>query len=492
MAEFKESDHPRDKEGKFSTSGGGGASAGGQALAVKRAAVKDAMRKIAAGSTEVTIPALRDDLEQYGGTNDVTIVQGWAAEGGKGAGLSHIIKEHGEGVIPGVLEAVIDGKVLRATKVGGKVHKVTLVKGDYEAVLSLNEYGKKKTWLLTGFNTKAPKGQKMEAKDALGGDSRFSPGTMPMQDGPVFSPPGLGADASFMKIVAQLAGKSRFAMDAASKRHVDGNGWFEVDANPISKVGVFYYSGRFIGPELDPDQLYPVFRPPEELSDPACIESFKLLPWTNDHPSRLLGAADGAVAPEDQGIEGIIGEKVFFDPTDGMLKANIKVFSQRHADVVNAGKKELSAGYHCKYEYAPGVWQGKPYQFVQRQIRGNHLASVDSGRMGPDVSVMDGFRFVIDSAEMKFMKKTNQVRRVMNTLIRYGQDAEENPEASEEEKGELETLKGLIGQAAPLMEQLAALPTIMAKTQLEDEPANDEEDPDNDALANAAQAAAAG
>ena len=268
-----------------------------------------------------------------------------------------------------------------------------------------------------------------------------------------------------------------------TNRKYDENGFWEVERNPISRVGVFFYSGRCISNDLDPNQLYPVFRPPEELNDPECIDSFKLLPWTDDHPQRLLG--DGEPA-EEHGIEGVIGEKVFFDPAEGMLKANIKVFSQRHADLINSGKRELSAGYHCKYEYSPGEWNGKPYQFIQRQIRGNHLASVDSGRMGPEVAVMDGFRFTIDSSEFKQMKKTNQIRKMMNRLIQFAQDAEENPELEEQEKGEIETLKSLVGQAAPLMDQLAALPTIMAKTQMEEEAAEDE-DPDNDLLKKAAE-----
>ena len=271
-----------------------------------------------------------------------------------------------------------------------------------------------------------------------------------------------------------------------TNRKYDENGFWEVERNPISRVGVFFYSGRCISEDLDPNQLYPVFRPPEELSDPECIESFKLLPWSDDHPDRLLGNTPGAIPAEEKGIEGVIGEKVFFDPSEGMLKANIKVFSRRHDNAVSLGKRELSAGYHCKYEYSPGEWNGKPYQFIQRQIRGNHLASVDSGRMGPEVAVMDGFRFTIDSSELKQMKKTNQIRKMMNRLIQFAQDAEENTELEEQEKGEIETLKTLVGQAAPLMDQLAALPTIMAKTQMEEDAAEDE-DPDNDLLKKAAE-----
>lgn len=270
-----------------------------------------------------------------------------------------------------------------------------------------------------------------------------------------------------------------------SARKRDVNGWFQVDANPISRVGVFFYSGKVISPDLEPDKMYAVFRPPEELSDPEFIESVKLLPWADDHPARLFGDDEPV---EDHGIEGVIGEKVFFDPTDGTLKANIKCFSKRHENLVNAGKRELSFGYRCKYEYAPGEWNGKPYQFVQRHLRGNHLSTVGSGRMGPSVGVMDGFRFTIDSAEFRPMKKTNQIRRMMNSIIKYAQDAEENPDLEEQEKGEIDTLKGLISQAAPLMDQLASLPTIMAKTQMEEEAAEDEDDPDADLLKKAAEA----
>ena len=258
-----------------------------------------------------------------------------------------------------------------------------------------------------------------------------------------------------------------------SARRQDLNGWFEVEGNPISKVGVFPYSGKFISPDLDPNTLYSVYRPAEELSDPECLQSFKLVPWTNDHPRRLLGTGEGAVKPEDKGIEGVIGEKVYFDPEDQMLKANIKVFSAAHADRINSGKEELSAGYQCTYEYNPGTWNGEEYQYIQRNIRGNHLASVDDGRMGPDVSVMDSVQFTIDSKEFKPMKKTNKIRKVMNALIRYAHDAEEKA-TEPEEKSEMAQLQDLLKKVTPLMQQISQLNSVMASPQLADEPDGDE------------------
>jgi hypothetical protein len=42
------------------------------------------------------------------------------------------------------------------------------------------------------------------------------------------------------------------------------------------------------------------------------------------------------------------------------------------------------------YDWTPGVTpDGQSYDAVQRQLRGNHLALVREGRMGPDVAVLD-------------------------------------------------------------------------------------------------------
>lgn len=53
----------------------------------RREKVAGAMRQIGNGKEEVVLPALRNDLEQYGGTNDMTIIRGdgkkdWFTSGG--------------------------------------------------------------------------------------------------------------------------------------------------------------------------------------------------------------------------------------------------------------------------------------------------------------------------------------------------------------------------------------------------------------------------
>jgi len=186
------------------------------------------------------------------------------------------------------------------------------------------------------------------------------------------------------------------AMDRAaqSARKYDLNGWFEVKGNPISKVGVFDYSGAQVGaPPADANKIYRVYRPAEELADPETIASFKLTPLINDH--RMLG--EGHTAADEYGVDGVIGENVYF--ANDTLYANIKVFSKGLAEDLKKGKVDLSLGYRCIYDFTAGSYNGQVYDCIQRKPRGNHIALVDQGRMGPGVKVLDHLVFTVDAKE---------------------------------------------------------------------------------------------
>ena len=199
-----------------------------------------------------------------------------------------------------------------------------------------------------------------------------------------------------------------YSSDSASAKEYDLNGWPEIKGNPISKVGVFPYSGQQISADLEPDKMYQVYRSEEELSHPETVESFKLLPWTDEHA--MLGAeGEGMLPAERKGIHGVIGENVYYE--DGYLKGNIKIFSEKLAKLIQEGKKELSIGYRCLYDMTPGVYNGIKYDAVQRNIRGNHLALVGEGRSGPDVAVLDHFKLVLDAKELKMPDMKREEKR---------------------------------------------------------------------------------
>ncbi|HEA4453764.1 TPA: DUF2213 domain-containing protein [Proteus mirabilis] len=186
-----------------------------------------------------------------------------------------------------------------------------------------------------------------------------------------------------------------------TKRQYDLNGWLEVKDNPISKVGVFDYLGFEIGAPI-PEKIYKVYRPQEELASTETINSFKLMPFVDEH--EMLGK-DGTPA-ETKGIQGVIGERVYFEYP--YLRGNIKILSNSALNQIEGGKIELSPGYRCVYDFTPGEFNGERYDAIQRHIRANHLALVDEGRTGADVAVQDHSVITIDTKELIRMNPENE------------------------------------------------------------------------------------
>ena len=175
-----------------------------------------------------------------------------------------------------------------------------------------------------------------------------------------------------------------------SKRVVDINGWITIKDNPILKAGIFPYLGSEIG-QGEPTRVYKVLRSEEELSKPEAIKSFELVPLINEH--FVLGEL--GTDTDDKAIDGIVGESIYFEAP--YLKSNIKVFGKHIKKLIEVGKIELSAGYSCKYIPSEN---NPDYDFIQTDIRANHLALVEAGRNGSDVAVQDALKFTLDSKEL--------------------------------------------------------------------------------------------
>lgn len=229
--------------------------------------------------------------------------------------------------------------------------------------------------------------------------------------------PVMDAEAEFLaKKRAELLASTSNSHDAQdTARQPDTNGWVEIKGNPITKTGVFDYLGSSMMPELEPSKVYKVYRPPEALNNEATITSFKLLPWIDDHT--MLSEAKGNTSTDDVGIKGVTGEECYFD--DPYLRINLKIFSEELASLIRRGKKELSAGYTCRYEMTAGVTpDGQQYDAIQTTIRGNHLALVEEGRAGSDVSVLDGkCFFTIDAKDKTMQPDMTQVHALLTQLM---------------------------------------------------------------------------
>ncbi|WP_289702593.1 DUF2213 domain-containing protein [uncultured Parasutterella sp.] len=177
------------------------------------------------------------------------------------------------------------------------------------------------------------------------------------------------------------------AFDSVSVRSVDANGFLHVERSPLTRVQVAPYLGREISgwqaQGLDPERMYHAYRPPEELSSAETIKSINGIPIHLEHH-------DDAGEPEDKKT------RVGTTGTDGAFNApflmnSLHIFDQDAINRINDGSmKELSLAYTYIPEFKSGVTDdGEKYDFIQRQIRANHLALVENGRAGPSVKVSD-------------------------------------------------------------------------------------------------------
>ena len=266
----------------------------------------------------------------------------------------------------------------------------------------------------------------------------------------------------------------------ATARRQDSNGWYEIQGNPISKTGVFEYLGSTINAP-EPDRIYNVYRPESELSDPACIESFKLVPWVVEH--EMLGTDE--TPAESKGVEGVVGQDVYYK--DGYLKGNIKVFSDRLAELIETGMKELSLGYKCQYDFTPGTFNGEHFDAIQRKIRGNHLATVEEGRMGPEVAVLDTSLITFDSRDFVMARKAPAAKAKTppvktQTAQDKCEDMEEAEDMEEMDQGEEMTLAEMsmvIKKIMPLMTDMEKLKAMLngGSEGMEEEMEEDGQDP---------------
>lgn len=229
-------------------------------------------------------------------------------------------------------------------------------------------------------------------------------------------------------------------MFTQDKKEIDHNEYWYIKDNPLSKVGIFPYLGKQISPELEPDKIYQVLRPAEELQSEATLNSFKLLPIVDEH--MMLGTKPGMKPAEDKGVHGVIGEDVKAD--GNLVTGDLKIFSEHLKDQIENGKKELSMGYFCDYELTPGEFNGKHYDAIQRNIRGNHVALVDEGRMGAEVRVMDKivtFDTIKEINEMTLKTKQNQTKSLKTSVMDEDVEELETVETQTEEDEDVDKRK---------------------------------------------------
>ncbi|QTD91571.1 DUF2213 domain-containing protein [Burkholderia anthina] len=174
------------------------------------------------------------------------------------------------------------------------------------------------------------------------------------------------------------------AFDKATVRSFDKDGRMRVSISRISKADVNPYWGREIvgGDELglEPDRVYNVFRPPEELEKAAA--TFNTLPILLVH--KHVSADD----PKKELIIGTTGSNGAFDGQ--YLTNDLAIWDGEYIEKIESDEqRELSSSYRYKPVVKSGTYNGAQYDIVMTEIIGNHVALVVEGRAGPEVTVAD-------------------------------------------------------------------------------------------------------
>lgn len=196
------------------------------------------------------------------------------------------------------------------------------------------------------------------------------------------------------------------------------NGWLKVDAF-ITRTGVFNY--------VNPDgTIRREARKPEHVFDAESLASFSMVPVTDEHPPTFLDSEN------TWGYQrGHLGEAVV--QAEDKVSAPLMITDSNLARKVERGDaRELSCGYTCDLVEEKGKLDGEEYDFVQTNIRGNHVAVVPQGRAGSTVRIhmdaADAVMLAPGSAGDPIPPPNSEERPMANVKFRHDSIEYEAPE----------------------------------------------------------------
>lgn len=255
----------------------------------------------------------------------------------------------------------------------------------------------------------------------------------------------------------------------------------------VTSIGVFTYK-RADG------TVQRELRLPEEVFATGTLNSMKLKPVTLNHPTELV-TTDNA----DKLQVGSLGDnpswtkewhdRNWTEVTDGINCAIDMIVTKKDAiDAILNGKQALSMGYTCDLEVAePGAtWCGIEYDFIQRNIRYNHCAIVDSARAGDNAKIelrQDSEDAVLEDIVTKTDGGKSMLKKINLDGIEY--EAEESvikalnaekARADKAEKDACEEKKTMDKKVADMEKKVTELEKRVSEVEAERDTAKDKAD----------------
>ncbi|RLB93611.1 MAG: hypothetical protein DRH26_03485 [Deltaproteobacteria bacterium] len=267
----------------------------------------------------------------------------------------------------------------------------------------------------------------------------------------------------------------------------DGGQTFEAKTDPVtgfltapvtlSRIGVQHYMGFELGLTDRLTDKIGVMRLPEEVFHPDSIKSFVNLTVTDDHPADYV-TTDNVKRLQKGQVSGV-------EKAGDVLAGVVTVTDTAQIKKIREGKREVSVGYSNDLKDQKGEYNGVEYDFVQTNIRANHLAIVDAGRCGPSCGLtmdnnsnkekimptitIDSIQYTVEDAQLvqaiqnqqtahdaeveNLKKKLTEEEEEKLELKKKKDKAEAEKDAVEKEKMSDADLSALVSERAALIVQ---------------------------------------
>lgn len=241
-----------------------------------------------------------------------------------------------------------------------------------------------------------------------------------------------------MKIL--VTDKSSYSI---SKREYLENGFLKVPGR-VARTGIQQYLASELNvADRNPGDIINVFRPPQEVFSQESLASYKGTDVTDDHPTEMVDAANY----KRYSVGHVEGEGY----QDGdFVVADMIIKDAEAIKKIESGKAQLSAGYYAEYKKESGVTpEGQAYDFIQTEIKINHVALVDRARAGAQARIFDQQKggdmptLTIDGAtiELQDAASVALVRKALDEANKKAEDMKEERDKAKEAKDKAEAKK---------------------------------------------------
>lgn len=252
--------------------------------------------------------------------------------------------------------------------------------------------------------------------------------------------------------------QARDFMSLTSRRMTD-EGYLIAPGN-LARCGIQEYRAYELGLDtdgMDPMKVIRLHRPPEEVFDAASMASFESKPITIEHPQVAVTAENWTELAK--------GEVRDVARSGELMTGTLLIKAKDAIEALQAGKVQLSNGYTFELDMTPGTTaDGRAYDGVQRNIRGNHVALVDAARCGSACRIADS-QPNLEGKTMADAKRKVTVdgiplevedtaAAVIGTLVKQRDEARDSLAALKPKADEADSLKAALDKANAEIETL--------------------------------------